>query len=137
MNRSEEIRALGDLTGDALGETVRIVEDVHRAISNRVDAGLPAPAKPISAIVRASTAATYATVRMAHRWIPRGAAAVTAARTPADGTSLVNSPRTVKTVAAVNGIWGATVTDRLAATTKLSLFHDGEPLPGHTVAELR
>jgi pimeloyl-ACP methyl ester carboxylesterase len=129
MNRSDEIRALGGLTGDALAETVRVVEDVHRAVSVRVDAALPAAAKPIHAIVRASTTATYATVRAAHRWIPRGAAAVTAARTPADSPSMLQSPAAAKAVASVNGIWGAAVTDRLAATTTVGLFRHGEALP--------
>ena len=136
MNRSEEINALGGIAGDALAETVRVVEDVHRAVSDRVDAALPAPAKPIHAIVRASTTATYATVRAAHRWIPRGAAAVTAARTPAESPSLLEHPRAAKAVASVNGIWGAAVTDRLSATTTLGLFRDGSPLPIDEVSTL-
>jgi len=129
MNRSEEIRAIGGLTGDVLGEAVRIVEGVHGAVSDRVDAALPAPAKPVNAIVRSCTTATYATVRAGHRWIPRGAAFLTAARTPAHSPSMLQGPAATRAVAAVNGIWGDAVTDRVGATTTLGLFRDGKPLP--------
>ena len=136
MNRSEEIRAIGGLTGDVLGEAVRIVEGVHGAVSDRVDAALPAPAKPVNAIVRSCTTATYATVRAGHRWIPRGAAVLTAARTPAHSPSMLQSPAATRAVASVNGLWGDAVTDRFGATTTLGLFRDGKPLPLDAVATL-
>lgn len=129
MDRSEEISALGGLTGDALAGTVRIVEDVHRAVASRVDAALPAPAKPISAIVRGSTAATYATVRAAHRWIPRGAATFAATRTPPDAPSLLAGPLGRTAVDTVNGIWGPPVTDPVGLTTPMRLLHHGGALP--------
>lgn len=136
MKRSDEIRALGALAGDVLGETVHVVERVHRAVSDRVGSALPAPARPINAIVRASTATTYATVRAGHRWIPRGAAILAAARTPADAASMLDSPAAAKAVASVNGIWGDVVSDRLDATIALGLFHGGDPLPAGDVAAL-
>lgn len=128
MDRPDEIKALSDLAGDALEETVRVVEDVHTAVADRVDAHLPPAAKPVSAIVRAQTALTYQTVRAAHKWIPRGLGRVAAARTDPDGPSLLASPGRARTAAALHGIWGASASDRLGATPQLTLFHHGDPV---------
>ncbi len=136
MNRQDEIRALGGVAGDVLEDLVRAVEDVHGAISARVDSALPPPAKPVHTIVRATTTATYATVRAAHRWLPRGAAAVAAARTQADGPSILDHPSALKAVATLNGILGPAVTDPAAVTTALTLFHRGERLALDALAKL-
>ena len=88
MDRPEEIRAMGQLAGDALAETVNVVADVHKAIADRVNSALPEPAKPIGQIVSMLTAATYATVRTAHRWIPRLTATVASATTASKGARI-------------------------------------------------
>jgi pimeloyl-ACP methyl ester carboxylesterase len=66
----------GALTGTALGGVVRIVADTHMAISARVDAALPAPAKPFNRLHASGARTVYGIVEYAHRRVPQAAATV-------------------------------------------------------------
>lgn len=68
---SAQWKDLGALTGKALGGMVRITADTHMAIADRVDAALPAVAKPYHRAHTVTAAAVYGVVEKAHVGAPK------------------------------------------------------------------
>ncbi len=114
MVMSEEMRAGGALLGDALGEGVGVVRDVHRAIATRVFGALSGRAAPVRLVHDAVAAAAYRTVRAGHSVIPRAVLAV-AAPLAADDRSITSVPAGRLTLGALNGMYGDHVERRYPA----------------------
>ena len=108
--RHEEIRDTGVIASDALAGGVRLVEDVHMAVAERVFRRVGDAGHPARAVHDAITTMVYGTVRGAHRVLPRVAATIVTTAVPSV-RSIHHSPQGLAVVAAVNGLWG----DRIAA----------------------
>lgn len=106
MVTSEEIREGGALLGDALGDGVTVVRDVHRAVAGRVFGALREVAAPVRLAHDAVAATTYATVRLAHSVIPRAGAAAAAPLARAEAKPLVARTGGRWALGVLNGIWG-------------------------------
>jgi hypothetical protein len=112
MGRQEELRAAGDLVGDALGGMVGVVGDVHRAVSGRVDAFLPPAARPVTLLHDTIAGAVYTGVAAAHRLAPARSAEVLARTGPEDAPPPSQSRVGRAVLPAVNGLWGDRVAER-------------------------
>lgn len=115
MDRRAELRAAGSLIGEAAEGAVGIVRDVHRAVSDRVEAALPGVADPVTAAQGAFTGLVYAGVGAAHRWVPVLGAEIWARRTDTAAPPPSQTPSGRFVVPAVNGLWGDRIEDRHAA----------------------
>lgn len=101
-----EVAAAGRLVGEALAGVVRVVADVHTALTRRLSSLLPRPARAIVELQGAATSAIYTTVEAAHRYLPPVAAGITTAVTKPPERPWPESPAGQVVLSAVNGIWG-------------------------------
>jgi len=134
--RHEEIRDTGQIASDALAGGVRLVEDVHMAVAERVFRRVGDAGHPARAVHDAITTMVYGTVRGAHRVLPRVAATIVTTAVPS-ARSIHDSPQGLPVLAAVNGLWG----DRIAARAPtlaipMSIRLDGRDLVP-TAADVR
>lgn len=104
--QSTEIRAVGELAGQALAGTGTLVRDVHAAIARRAFAAVGPSGEAARAVHDGITAAVYGGVRATLGALPRGAGAALARSAPADAPSLLDSPRGSLALAALNGAIG-------------------------------
>jgi pimeloyl-ACP methyl ester carboxylesterase len=124
--RGAEVRAVGELAGQALSGTGALVRDVHAAIAQRAFEATGPNSATARAIHDGVSAAVYGGVRAALGALPRGAGTALALRAPADATSLADSPRGALALAVLNGYAG----DALAArdselALRMALRHRG------------
>jgi pimeloyl-ACP methyl ester carboxylesterase len=105
------LRSLGRAVAEASSGVVLTAGDVHAAVTRRVAAALPRPARCVAEGQGALAAAIYRTVAAAHRLVPVAAAKVAEAVVPAGESALTRSPTGQAVVCALNGLWG----DHLAA----------------------
>ncbi|MEZ5116109.1 MAG: hypothetical protein R2737_07565 [Candidatus Nanopelagicales bacterium] len=137
MDRHAELRAAGGLIGEAAAGTVGIVRDVHRAVSDRVEAALPAVAQPVTAAQGAVTHLVYAGVEAAHRWAPVLGAEIWARTSDAEAPPPSHSPSGRFVVPAVNGLWGDRIEERhpaLSVPMAVRVDHHDTPLDPDGVA---
>ena len=109
--QSQELQALGDLAGEAVGGLTARIEEMHAGIAGRAFGGTGAPATPAKVLHDRISAGTYAAVRTALRGAARiGGYAAGLTRAP-DAPSVQASVRGRVAIGALNGAFG----DRCAA----------------------
>ena len=132
--RGSELKAAGELAGEALGGTGAIVRDVHRGVAGRVFGLLGNAAAPVRVAHDGISTAVHASVRAGLRAVPRGGGRALALRIAPDAPRLADTPRGAFALGAINGMWG----DRLARdhgplALGFDLRVDGEPTGTITV----
>jgi hypothetical protein len=104
--RRDELRALGDLAGDAAAGIAGQARDVHEGIAARVFGALGPPAAPVRlAHDRISARAYSAASALSGALIRSGTTAASLAR-PQDAPSMADALRGRLVVGAINGMWG-------------------------------
>src|SRR6185312_2958311 len=107
--RRDELRALGELAGDAAGGVAHQARDVHRGIATRVFDALGPTAAPVRQVHDRVSAGTYAAASAITGALVKGGAAAAGlgwAGSGADAPSLSDAPRGRLVVGALNGMWG-------------------------------
>lgn len=115
MNRNDEMRAAGELAGEAIGGVIDIVEDMHSAISERVEQALPPVARPVTASQRVVTEAVYMAIDVGQRLLAIGVADVLARRNGPAAAPPSQTPLGARLGAIVNGLWGDRVAQSYSA----------------------
>ncbi len=127
--RQQEVRALGELAGEAIGGAAARIEEMHEGIAGRVWGSLGIAAAPVKLIHEGVSHAVYAAVSGALRSSARaGAEAVSLMRRP-EAPSLEREPRGRIAIGALNGAFG----DRLEESgsplaIRMAVHHGGEPV---------
>jgi pimeloyl-ACP methyl ester carboxylesterase len=138
--RSAEIRAVGELAGQALSGTGNLVRDVHAAIAERAFTAVGPQGEPARIVHNGVSAAVYGGVRAALGALPRSAGAALARSARPGGASLADARRGGVALAALNGAIGdALARDASALALVMTLRHrgadldlDGPVVPGAT-----
>jgi pimeloyl-ACP methyl ester carboxylesterase len=104
--RSTEIRAAGELLGEACGGTGRFVAEMHEAIAGRAFRAVGPAATPVRAVHDRIAGAMYAGVRQAVAAIPRGGGALLAQSAPPQAPSMAQSTPGSMALGALNGAIG-------------------------------
>ena len=106
-----EIRAVGELAGDALGGGGALARGMHEAIAGRTFGALGPLGAPVRAVHDGIAGAVHRGIGAGLRALPRGGAQVLALRARADAPSLGATPQGGLALALLNGAIG----DALAA----------------------
>jgi pimeloyl-ACP methyl ester carboxylesterase len=109
--RGAEVRAVGELAGQAFAGTGTLIRDVHAAIARRAFEAVGPGGASARTIHDGVSAAVYGGVRVALEAVPRATAAAMATRASEKAPSLAASPRGALALALLNGYAG----DALAA----------------------
>jgi pimeloyl-ACP methyl ester carboxylesterase len=124
--RGAEVRAVGELAGQALSGTGALVRDFHAAIARRAFEAAGPNGAPARAIHDGVSAAVYGGVRASLGAMPRGAGHVLAAKAAADAPALADSPRGALALAVLNGYKGdALAADGSELALEMTLRHRG------------
>jgi pimeloyl-ACP methyl ester carboxylesterase len=128
--RGAEVRAIGELAGQALSGTGALVRDVHAAIAERAFAAVGPSGDPARVVHDGVAAAVYGAVRTTLQALPRGAGSALALSARDDAASLAESRRGSLALGVLNGYLGDTLA---AAGSDLALTmtvrHRGADLP--------
>src|SRR5436190_24297399 len=108
--RSGEIKAIGQLAGEAIARPGVLARDVHRAVAGRTFGALGLLGAPVRVAHDAIAGAAYASIRSGLGALPRAGAARIASGIPADSAPLSATLRGSIALGALNGAFG----DRLA-----------------------
>ncbi|MEN3281909.1 MAG: hypothetical protein V7607_3049 [Solirubrobacteraceae bacterium] len=136
--RDAEVRAVGELAGQALCGTGALVRDFHAAIARRAFDAAGPNGTPARAIHDGVSTAVYAGVRAALGALPRSAGTALALRAPADAPSLAESPGGALALAVLNGYKGdALAADGSELALEMTLRHRGADLDPRTPAVSR
>jgi pimeloyl-ACP methyl ester carboxylesterase len=128
MLRRDELRAAGDLAGEALGGAGAIVRDVHRGVAKRAFGLLGETAAPVRVAHDGISAVVHASVRTGLRAVPQGSGRALALTADTDAPKLADTPRGAFALGAVNGMWGDRLArDHAALALGLDLRIAGEP----------
>jgi pimeloyl-ACP methyl ester carboxylesterase len=132
--RGAEVRAVGELAGQAFAGTGTLIRDVHAAIARRAFEAIGPGGGSARTIHDGVSAAVYGGVRVGLEAVPRGTAAAMATRASKEAPSLAASPRGALALALLNGYAG----DALAArgselALDMTLRHRGADLDLGTV----
>lgn len=129
MQRSD-IRAVGNLAGEASSVVTTLVRGMHAGIAGRVFSSIGPPAAPTRVIHDGITRAIYGGVDRGIRGASRAVGAVAAEIWGSDGDEALESrPASAAFMAAVNGLYGDELTERdnpLAGA--MVIRHRGEPV---------
>jgi hypothetical protein len=109
--RAAELRAIGDLGGDAAAGIAELARGVHEAVADRVFGALGPPAAPVRAWHDTIATTSYRGARVLAGSVVRGGAVAGGLAVDDDAPSVSESGGGRALVAALNGAWG----DRLAA----------------------
>jgi pimeloyl-ACP methyl ester carboxylesterase len=109
--RRADIRAIGEVGGEAAAAISTVVEEMHEGIAERSFAPVSAAATPVRVIHDGVAALVYASVRGGLRSGARLGAALAAGAVGDEGPALVSTRRGALALGALNGLYG----DRLAA----------------------
>jgi pimeloyl-ACP methyl ester carboxylesterase len=128
--RSAEVRAIGELAGQALAGAGGLVRDLHTAIADRTFAAVGPSGAPVRVVHDGVASAVYEGVRLSLAALPRGAGSALALSTSADAPGLAESARGNLALGVLNGCLG----DVLAAghshlALEMTLRHRGIDLP--------
>src|SRR5919197_318268 len=104
--RGAEVKAVGEVAGQALAGTGALVRDVHGAIARRAFEAVGAGGAPARTIHDGVAKAVYAGVRAALQATPRGVAAALATKTASEASSLAALPGGALALALLNGYAG-------------------------------
>jgi pimeloyl-ACP methyl ester carboxylesterase len=111
LMRGAEVRAVGELAGEALAGAGVLVRDVHAAVARRAFEAVGPSAAPARAVHDGISAAVHDGVRAALAALPRGAGAALAASAASDAPALADSPRGALALAALNAAKGDVLAD--------------------------
>ena len=129
MQRSD-IRAVGNLAGEASSVLTTLVREMHAGIAGRVFTSIGPPAAPTKVVHDGLTRAIYGGVDRGIRGATHAVGAVAAQIWGDEGdTALESRGGAAAVLAAVNGIYGDELTDRdnpLAGA--MAIRHRGEPI---------
>jgi pimeloyl-ACP methyl ester carboxylesterase len=128
--RSAEVRAIGDLTGQALAGAGALVRDMHTAIAERAFHAVGPSGASARAVHDGVAAAVYGGVRATLGALPRGAGSALALSASGEAPSLAESARGSVALAVLNGCLGdalATAGSELAL--EMTIRHRGVDLP--------
>jgi pimeloyl-ACP methyl ester carboxylesterase len=136
--RSAEVRAIGDLTGQALAGAGGLVRDLHTAIAGRAFDAVGPSGASARAVHDGVAAAVYGGVRATLGALPRGAGSALALSAPGEAASLAESARGSVALGVLNGYMG----DALAAAKselaiEMTIRHRGVDLPLEPAATAR
>ncbi|HEY1568810.1 MAG TPA: hypothetical protein VGF68_17400 [Solirubrobacteraceae bacterium] len=107
--RPDELRALGDLAGDAAAGIAGQARDVHQSIATRVFGALGPTAAPVREVHDRVAAGAYAAASALTGAVVKGGSAAASlgwGGTGPDAPSLSDAPRGRLAVGAINGLWG-------------------------------
>ena len=131
--QSQEMRAVGELAGEAVGGFGGLVRDMHEAIAGRTFRALGPLGAPVRVIHDGVATGVHAGVRASLRAAPRAGGALAARRARPDAPRLGSSTGGSFALAALNGAVGDVLLDRgsdLALTMTIrSGGEDVEPEP--------
>jgi hypothetical protein len=127
--RSEEIVAVGDLAGDAVGGAASRIHDMHAGIAERVFNSIGPGAEPARRLHDGIARGVYAAVRTATGALVRAGAAGVSIATEPDAPSIADSIKGRLAIGALNGAFGDTLARRSSALeVKMSLRHGSRDL---------
>jgi pimeloyl-ACP methyl ester carboxylesterase len=133
--RPDEVRALGDIAGDAAVGLGTQIRDVHRAVAGRVFGLLGAPAAPARVLHDAVSGGVYATVRGLSKPVVRGGALAAGLAQGDQAPSILHDPRGRMAVGAINGAWGDRLrTGRSVLESPMSVRVNGRDIPAEPAA---
>ena len=125
--RGTEIKAAGELAGEALGGVGSMVRDVQRGVTGRVFGALGPVGAPVRLAHDGIATLVHASVRASLSAVPKGGGRALALTAPKDGTPLTDDPRGAFALAALNGMWGDRIArDHAPLALGLDLRVDGE-----------
>ncbi len=110
--QSREIRALGDLAGEAIGGAAARIEEMHEGIAGRVWGSLGAAAAPVKLIHDGVSHAVYGTVRGALSKATRAGAEAVSLNWDPEAPSMEQAPRGRLAIGALNGAFGDRLEER-------------------------
>jgi PGAP1-like protein len=110
--RPAELRAFGDLGGDAAAGVAELARGVHEAVADRVFEALGPPAASVRAAHDTVAAASYAGARMLVGSLVRAGAFAGSLGVAADAPSVTEAGRGRALVSALNGAWGDRLSER-------------------------
>ncbi|HEX4012077.1 MAG TPA: hypothetical protein VHX62_18795 [Solirubrobacteraceae bacterium] len=124
--RRDEVRALGELAGDAAAGIASQARDVHAGIAQRVFGALGPSAAPVRLAHDRISGGAYAAARALTGALVRGGAQVAGLTQPPDAPSIGDAARGRVAIGALNGAFG----DRLhrgasALQTSMAIRRDG------------
>jgi hypothetical protein len=102
----DEIRALGDIAGEAIGGAASHVHDMHEAIASRVFAAVGPGAAPVRVVHDGIARGVYSAVGVLSGALVKGAAAAVSVTRAPDAPSLSESTRGRVAIGALNGAFG-------------------------------
>jgi pimeloyl-ACP methyl ester carboxylesterase len=128
--RSAEVRAIGELAGQALAGAGGLVREMHAAIADRAFAAVGPSGAPVRIVHDGVASAVYQGVCASLGALPRGAGSALALTSSADAPALADSARGNLALGVLNGYLG----DALAAgdsglALPMTLRHRGADLP--------
>ena len=124
--RGTEVKAAGELAGEALSGAAGIVCDVQRGVSRRIFGTLGGVAAPVRLAHDGITGVVHASVRAGMRAVPSGGGRALALTAPPQGPSIADRPYGALALGALNGMWGDRIErDHAALALGLDLRHDG------------
>jgi pimeloyl-ACP methyl ester carboxylesterase len=129
--RGSELKAAGELAGEALGGAGAIVRDVQRGVAARVFGLLGWGAAPVRVAHDGISTAVHSSVRAGLRAVPRGGGRALALSAPPGAPRLADTPGGSFALGAINGMWGDRLArDHAALALGFDLRVDGAREPG-------
>jgi hypothetical protein len=104
--RPDELRALGELAGDAAAGIAGQAREVHESIAERVFGALGPLAAPVRAVHDSLSVTGYAAASALTGALVKGGAAAASLARADDAPSLADAPAGRLAVGALNGLWG-------------------------------
>jgi hypothetical protein len=102
----DEVRALGELAGDAAAGIATQVREVHTGIAGRVFGTLGRPAEPVRVLHDRVAGGAYTAARSLTGAVVRAGATAVSLTRPDDAPSITSAPSGAVVVGALNGAWG-------------------------------
>lgn len=128
--RRDEVRALGDLAGDAAAGIADQARDLHTGIAQRVFGALGSTAAPVRIAHDRISEGAYTAARALTSAVVRGGAGAVSLARPDDAPSIADSPPGRLAVGAINGMWGDRLYRRRSALeTSMAVRRAGRDVP--------
>lgn len=125
--RSHEVRALGELSGDAIGGVAARIEEAHQGIAGRVFGVLGVSAEPVKAIHDGVAHGVYVAVRTALGATAKAAANTISVTRPPEAPQLERAPAGRIALGALNGAFGDLLEQRDSAlAVRMTIKRGGE-----------
>jgi pimeloyl-ACP methyl ester carboxylesterase len=112
--RPQELRALGELAGEAIGGVATRIEEMHAGISQRAFDGVGVAAIPVKFVHERISRAAFAATRATLRGTVRSGTRLVSLTRPDSGSSLEESVVGRLAIGALNGAFGDRLSEPLA-----------------------